>query len=270
MKTTILLLRSTLLGLALGAACALPALAADNAAPKPDAEKILREASSQLAAARQFTFKAHREIDAALLTGRSEAENADIEVSVLRPDKIMATSKTSRGERTVYADGKSFTIHDVTMNLYSTVPMHESLDDLVEQTDAKYGFTPPLAEFALSDPYKEFHRQARTVTYLGESSLGGGFLGLGAEDCYMLQLSGHTVDTELWIGVKDHLIKKLVATFNGDPAKPQIKIEFSEWNLAAKISAGEFTFVPPKGAGKIPMETTAEVAAPAKTKPEKN
>ena len=48
-----------------------PTFAADpTAAAKPNADKILREASATLAAARQFSFKAHRFMDASLLVGR--------------------------------------------------------------------------------------------------------------------------------------------------------------------------------------------------------
>ena len=147
-------------------------LAADpTPAAKPDADKILREASSTLAAARQFSFKAHRYMDAALLVGRDLAEDAQIEITVQRPDKVLADAKSQEGERRMYADGKNFSLVDARMNLYATVPMPTSLDGLVDKMDEKYGFTPPLAEFVLSNPYKEFHRQARTVSYLGQVTL---------------------------------------------------------------------------------------------------
>ena len=50
-----------------------------TAAAPPNADKILRASSAKLAAARQFSFKAHREIDAALLVGRDVAEDAEVE-----------------------------------------------------------------------------------------------------------------------------------------------------------------------------------------------
>ena len=69
-------------------------------------------------------------------------------------------------------------------NHYAKVPMRTSIDGLVEQIDMKYGFVPPLAEFALSDPYKEFKRQARGFTYLGREKTREGFLGLGGVECH--------------------------------------------------------------------------------------
>ena len=112
----------------------------------------------------------------------------------------------------------------------------------------------------------EFHRQARAVTYLGPASYDEGSPNPESVDCDRLLLSGHGVEAELWVGVNDHLIRKLVATFIDRPGNPQIRIEFADWNLAAQVTDGEFTYVPPPGAMQIPMRTTAEMAAaPAAT-----
>jgi hypothetical protein len=54
---------------------------------------------------------------------------------------------------------------------------------------------------------------------------------------------------------------KLVATARSRSGKPQIKADFSDWNLAPSVSSQEFTFVPPKGAMKITMATAEEMKA---------
>lgn len=271
MKTTVKRYLLAALGLALFAIGSSPMLAEEPTAANPNADKILREASAKLAAAHQFSFKAHREMDAALLAGRDVAEDSYIEVTVQRPNKVLAIGKSQEGERQAYADGENFSLVDARMNLYSTVPMRTTLDGLVEKIDEKYGFTPPLAEFVLSNPYKEFRRQARTVTYLGPAIYNEGATNSQSVDCHRLLLSGHGVDAELWLGVNDHLIRKLVATFNDRPGNPQLRIEFADWNLAATVTDGEFTYVPPQGAMRIPMKTTAEMAAaPAKTEAKQN
>ncbi len=118
--------------LALTALLVSPSLAADAPKPAaPDADAILREMSSTLAGARSFRFKAHRQIDAALIGDRDLPTDAHVVVTVLRPNKIAATSTSKEGVRDVYADGRNFSLVDVTKNLYATVPMHTSLDGLV-------------------------------------------------------------------------------------------------------------------------------------------
>src|SRR6266487_3425364 len=199
----------------------LAALLLPVAAAEPNADQLLQQMSTKLAAAQNFSFKATREIDPALLAGRNAPENARIVVTVQRPNKIAADSTSKDGVRHFYADGRSLSLVDVTKNLYSIVPMHRSIDGVVAELDRKYGFTPPLA--------------------------------------------GKVADTELWVGVSDQLPRRLIATVKDRPGKPQLKVEFSDWNLTAKVTDKDFAFVPPQGAQKIPMITTAETEAAQKT-----
>lgn len=230
-------------------------------------DQILRQMSAKLAAAKSFSFAATREIDAALLEGRDLPEKARISATIQRPNKLAAHATSKRGARRFVFDGRTLSLLDATANAYAIVPMRTSLDGLVDALDDKYGFTPPLAEFALSDPYAEFRQQAQTVTYLGRVKTEG-FLGLGGVECHRLALKGKVADAELWVGVDDQLPRKLVATFHRT-GQPQVRIAFSSWNLAA--APADFTFTPPAGAEKIEMWTTSQMAsASTKTAARKN
>jgi len=248
----------SILGLGLLAASLLPVAAAE-----PNADQLLREMSAKLAAAPTFSFEATREIDPGLIEGIDMPVKARIAVVVQRPNKLAGQAVSKDGTRRFVFDGRTLSLLDEKKNYYAEVPMGTSLDGLVEQLDQKYGFTPPLAEFALSNPYADFHRQAQTVTYLGRAETTGGFLGLGGVECHRLGLKGKEADAELWIAVSDQLPRKLVATFHR-AGQPQLRIAFSSWNLAAPVSAADFTFTPPKGAQKIEMWTTSKMLAARK------
>jgi hypothetical protein len=99
------------------------------------------------------------------------------------------------------------------------------------------------------------------ISYLGKSIESGSYFGAGGIACHRLALSGKTVDMELWVGVDDRLPKRMIATFKDRPGKPQIKVQFSNWNLRAKVTEQEFVFLRPKGAQKVPMKSTAETKA---------
>lgn len=240
---------------------ATPALSAE--AEKPNADQLLRQMSAKLAAAKSFRFEATREIDPALLDGRDVPEKARIAVAVQRPNKLAGQAGSNGGVRRFVFDGRTLSLVDEQKNHYATVPMRASLDGLVAQLDEKYGFTPPLAEFALSDPYADFREQAHTVTYLGRAKTSGGFLGLGGVECHRLGLKGKVADAELWIAVSDQLPRKLVATFHR-ASQPQVRIAFTAWNLAANVTEADFAFTPPKGAQKIEMWTTSRMASASK------
>ncbi|MCE9610319.1 MAG: DUF2092 domain-containing protein [Chthoniobacter sp.] len=235
-------------------------LAADKpAAAQPSkGDRILRQVSAKLGGAQKFSFQAHREMDAALLPGRIVAEDACIGVSVQRPNKIAARSVSEKGVRRFIADGRRFTMVDEKVNVYATLPMRTTIDGLVERLDAVFGFTPPLAEFILSDPYRlGFRREAHTVSYGGRGTWFAGFF--RPIECDRLVLTGDEADAELWVAVSDGLPRKLVATFKHLDGKPQLKVEFSKWNLAAPVTPADFAFTPPKGAHKIEMVPSAKV-----------
>jgi hypothetical protein len=229
----------------------------------PNADQILRQMSDRLAASKSFSFQATREIDAALLQGRDIAEKATVFAAVQRPNKLAARSVSKGDVRRFIADGKTLTLFDENRNHYAVVPMRTTLDGLVEQVDKQYGFTPPLAEFALSNPYQDFRRQSKTITYLGRGKTNEGFLGMFGVECHRLWLAGKVADAELWIGVGDLLPRKMTATFHRE-GNPQVRVAFSNWNLAATTQASEFIFTPPKGAQKIEMWTTAKMQSAGK------
>jgi hypothetical protein len=244
-----------------------PAVAVNVAAP--DADQLLRAMSAKLAAATSFRFEATREIDPALLEGRDVPEKARVTVTVQRPNKLDAQATSREGTRRFVADGRTLSLLDQKKNHYATIPMRTSLDGLVEKLDQEYGFTPPLAEFAVSDPYAELLGQAHTATYLGRVQQTGGFLGFGGIACYRIGLKGKVADAELWISVDDLLPRKLVATFHRT-GRSQVRIAFSKWNLNAPVSAQEFAFTPPKGATKIEVWTTKRMASQGRIASAKN
>ena len=229
-------------------------------AAAPTGEQLLRQMSARLAGAKAFRFEATRDIDAALLPGITLSVKARIAAVFQRPGKFAAWSESKADSREFIADGHSLTIFDSKKNLYASVPMPATIDGLIAELDEKYGFTPPLAEFAVSDPYQEFRRQAHTIIFLGREKIGAGFLNLGGVECDHLSLKGNTADAELWIGVKDHLPRKLVATFHR-AGHPQVRVNFLAWDLAPRVSPADFHFTPPKGARKIEMWTTAKMRA---------
>ena len=240
----------------------LPALLATSLLPlsaaEPSGDQILRQMSAKLASARTFSFKATREIDTALLPGLALSGKVRISALVQRPLKFAAKAESKSDSRQFIADGRTLTLFDSRKNFYATVPMRKTIDGVVEELDSKYGFTPPLADFALSNPYQEFRRQADAIVFLGRAKTGGGCFGFGGVECDRIALKGKVADAELWIGVKDHLPYKMVATFHR-PGHPQVRVNFLAWNLAPKVTPADFAFTPPKGALKIEMWTTAKM-----------
>jgi hypothetical protein len=242
---------SLLFGLACGCGTAKPT-AATSAVTTSDPGQLLRQMSEKLAQAQKISFKVDRKLDAALVEGRNIPENAQIEISVSRPDKFLVKSDSPDTARQFVFDGQNLSIYDETMNLYATVPVPGAIDEVMAKINEKYGFTPPLAEFILSDPYRALSPRIMSQAYKGKETVGG-------VECHHLSFGGEMVDSELWIGVADMLPRKLVATFKDFEGDPQLQADFSDWNLAATPDEKFFSFVAPQDAEKVEMVTEAQM-----------
>ena len=254
------------LGLMLVVASISSAIAAETAPPvteeKPNADTILRQMSDKLGAAKKFSFKATREVSAALAAEHNVQAKSQIEVTVQRPHNVSGSSTNADNTRRVYFDGKHLTLVDGKENTYAIVPMKMSSDALPAQLAVKYGFVPPLADFVMSNPYKDMKFRAKTISYAGT-----GMAGTPAVECNRLALSGKLADSELWIAVNDSLPRKMTATVKGGSgAGTDLDIEFTEWNLDAPVTDETFVFTPPPDSQKIHMVTTAEAQAAGKKK----
>lgn len=208
--------------------------------------------SEKLAQAKKLSFKVDRKLDATLVEGRNIPGNAKIEISVSRPGKFLAKSESQDNVRHFVFEGQNLSVYDETMKLYATVPEPGTIDEVVAKIDEKYGFTPPLAEFILSDPYAALRPRIKSQAYKGDETVGG-------VECHHLSLGGDVAYSELWIGVGDLLPRKLVATFKNREGGPQLQADFSDWDLAATIDDKFFTFVAPKDAENVEMVTEARM-----------
>lgn len=217
-----------------------------------DPDQLLRQMSEKLGQAKNLSFKVDRKLDAALVEGRNVAENAVIEISVSRPGKFHAKSDSTDNARQIFFDGQSLSIYDQTMKLYATAPVVGTIDEAVAKIDEIYGFTPPLAEFILRDPYGALSKQLKTKAYKGTENIAG-------VECHHVSLSANEAESELWIGTADLLPRKLVATFKNREGNPQLQAVFSSWNLAPTLDDKMFTFVAPNDVEKIEMITEAQM-----------
>lgn len=238
--------------LALALACSSSTEKSTTTVAGNDPDQLLRQMSEKLAQAKSLSFKVDRKLDAALVEGLNVRENAQIEIFVSRPNKFQAKSDSKEDVRQVFFDGQSLSIYDGTMKLYATVPVSGTIDDAVAKIDETYGFTPPLAEFILSDSYGALSKQIKTKAYKGQENIAG-------VECHRLTLSSDEVDSDLWIGAADLLPRKLVATFKNREGSPKLEADFSNWNLAPTLDDRLFAFVAPPDVEKIDMVTEAQM-----------
>jgi hypothetical protein len=238
--------------LVLALACSRPADPQATTAVNTDPDQLLKQMSQKLGGAKMLSFKVNRQLEPALTEGRNIADISQIEISVARPGKFLAKSESKDDVRHIFFDGENLSIYDEAMKLYATAALPGTIDEFVAKVDEKYGFTPPLAEFILSDTYSALSRHIKSNVYKGKENVAG-------IECHHLTLSGAEADSELWLGTADLLPRKLVATFKNREGNPKLEADFSSWNLSPTLDDKMFAFVAPKDAEKIDMITEAQM-----------
>lgn len=216
------------------------------------AEQVLQQMAAKLKSAEQITFQAARQLDPALLEEGDLLQDAQIEFAIARPNRLRTRSTSGEKIRSFYADGKTAVLFDETMKLYASVPSEGTIDEMFARFDENYGFTPPLAEFTLNDPLTKVSENIQSSTNKGIETING-------VECHRIASTGENADAEIWVATGDMLPRRLVVIFKHREGSPQMKADFSDWNLTAKLDDTTFAFTPPEGAEKIEMLTTAQI-----------
>lgn len=228
-----------------------------TAGASPDPDALLRVMSTRLASAKQYRFTAANTISKEMAEAHHQQPKNDVEVVVARPDKLAAKiSHKGITAREMYYDGSTFTVVDGVNNFYSQAKHRGTLDTAVAQMTQIYGFQPPLAEFILSDPYRDIKHRVMAVTYLGKGECREGGKTV---PCHRIGLTGRLADAELWLGIDDLLPRRLKATRSNSGGKDLlVDVDFLTWDLNSPVSGSAFRHQAPSGAAKIPMVTLSE------------
>jgi hypothetical protein len=119
------------------------------------------------------------------------------------------------------------------------------LDKLIKQLN----FTPPLADFLYSDPYKNLRGTIQYGFVTGETQING-------RSCRGLAFVEKHIDWQIWIDTGPQLVPcKLVITYKNNTSLPQFSAVFSDWDFSPRIASSVFTPDVPPGTQKISFAT---------------
>ncbi|BCL77429.1 hypothetical protein JHS3_31650 [Jeongeupia sp. HS-3] len=243
------------------AACAGNALAADAGAAKavdPQAVKALETMGNYLRKLPRFALRADTTTDFVDDNGQALQFARHAEMQVQRPNKLKASVSGEQGVRTMYYDGKTFTLYGSQHNFYASAPAPKTIGELVGDIADKFGIETPLADLFYwgSDPNQGKDLTAARI--LGEERIGN-------QSCTHYAFRKPGTDWQVWIrkGAQP-LPCKLVITATDIEARPQHAVRFS-WQTQPAFGNDTFSFTPPKGAKRIEFARN-EASKPASAK----
>ena len=262
-------LKTALILAGLGAAAmigVMPLMAPAVLAANPPKPAISEEVSAALAQmgktllADQFSFQVRTLRVYVEANGQPLHIAHTIKVVVRRPDRLTISVTGDDGSTRLFYDGKTVTLLGVEAKKYSTVPVPNTIQGMLETVMGKLGVDFPLADLLTNAPDKSFlsgvtsGREVNTVTIDGVPCR------------HLLFTQPPGIELELWIEKNDKALpRRLIATYRSEPGQPSFVAELFDWNFSVHPSDAEFTFQPPEGATQVELKP-ANKAAPTKPK----
>lgn len=250
----------------------LPVFAADKESPAapegksvdPQAISILNRAVDKLAGAKQFSVSAEIWGDMDLEEGGRAQFTKLVDMKVRRPDRVQVDIKTSVPKRSLYYDGKTFTLIDQQKGFYGVTAAPGTIDETIVKAEEDYGVTFPLEDILLSRPFGDGAAKTKAAQYLGVEPVLGVL-------CHHLAFQNDEINWQAW--VEDGpvaLVRKVVITpraneTDEEAGEHQVIALFTRWDFSTELPDFVFTFDPPPGAAKIEFVTSQQKAEPAKT-----
>ena len=262
MNTTARKLRRSLLLPALMLGICAPAFA-QEAAPPANGQQITGEAraivdrmSNYMKGLQAYTIKAHGTRDEVLDYGFKLQHNESASLQVQRPNKMRAEVSGDIRNRVFVYDGASITIHSPDDNAYASAPSTDNLGTLIGDL-LDQGVELPLIDVLYQATAGTLMENVRTGSLVGDSDVEGVL-------CDQLAFRQADADWQLWVEKGDRpLPRKIVITTRHEVGDPQFSAVMT-WNTNPRFNAGNFSFVPPKDAQKIPFVQPQAYAAGAK------
>ncbi|MEA3547638.1 MAG: DUF2092 domain-containing protein [Thermodesulfobacteriota bacterium] len=199
----------------------------------------------KVAEAKQYSVTIHMGYDIVQESGQKIEFSEIRKTTISRPNHLRVEARQSDGDESLLIfDGKVITLFNESENIYSQTDRPGDVDGAIRYAVGKMGMRVPLARMLTTTFPSEFQKMTTSVDYVEHNTL-------GATPTDHIAGQTEDIDFQVWI-TKDNLPERIVITYKNSPGQPQFQAQFSDWNLAPKISDDTFIFTPPKGAEKIP------------------
>jgi hypothetical protein len=201
-----------------------------------------------MAAQDALSFSYDSVLDVVSTDGQVLGIAASGEVTVSRPDKIIATRAGGFADVHMSFDGKTLTILGGKLNVYTQIEAPGSIDQLVDVLRNQYGRPLPAADLLSSNIYDVVIAEAPEAMDLGTGVVGG-------VECDWLAFRGAEVDLQIWIAQGEEPYPcRYVITSKQVEGNPQYSIQTRDWKTGGAVATTDFSFKNTTGAEKVELE----------------
>lgn len=214
---------------------------------EPRAVEVLEAMSAELAAARSLSFQAVATYESLARTGLPLAYTTLSEVTLQRPDKLRVITPADGPPSEFYYDGRTMTAYAPEADLAAVAEAPATIDAMLP---ALYGLSAtyfPFTDVIVADPWGDLAPDLRLAFYVGQSAVVGGVT------TDIVVVADDDVQAQWWIGVEDHLPRRIEASFFDELGAFRHVVELSDWRLDPVIAPGTFASDRAAKAARIPF-----------------
>jgi len=238
----------------LSATTVIPRAWGKTSAVDPEAVRILKRMTDQLAAQQKFSVRLQVVIEDVDASGHRVDSDVSNNVTIKRPNKLVVKREGAMNQR-FYYDGKSITLYNSRENVYATKPAPATLEGMIALARESVGIVLPAADLVYRNAFSLFTKDLTFASVVGKTVING-------VECYHLAFSRPGVDFQIWVAAGDKPWPvKYVVTDTDTPSKLSISTIMSDWDTNPAVDDAQFTFVPPKGATQIEFIESTESAS---------
>jgi hypothetical protein len=223
------------------------------------AVNALERMGTYLRSLNAFQVKAATTTEKVLDDGQKIQQSQTADLVAHKPNQLRVEFMNERNPRTLFYDGKTFTLWAPRPKYYATTAAPPTIAQLIDTLDDRFDIQMPFVDlFRWGTPESNIG-DLTAALYVGPSVINGVTC-----DHYAYRQPG--VDWQVWIQSGDYpLPHKLVITTTTDDARPQHESVYS-WNLAPSFTDASFAFEAPVDAKKITFKDAAAVRDSLKKK----
>ena len=219
-----------------------PAARADNAGD--DARSVLKAMTDYLVSQKTIEYTFDSSIEVITPEIQKIQYTSSGHAFLERPNKLRVSRLSGNGELDLFFDGKTATLYGPGNKIYAEVGGAESVDQLIDEMEHKYGFAGPGADLLLSNAYDTLMENVTDAKYLGTGIIGG-------VTCDHVAFRTHETDWQLWVQIGAEAIpRKFIITSKTIAAAPEYSVVVTGWKTGAKSDPSAFVFTPPPDAKK--------------------
>jgi hypothetical protein len=219
----------------------------------PAAVQRLKQMSEFLDGLKQFSVQTQNTIEDLHVSGHRIDKDLAANVTVKRPNKLLAVRAGELLDQRFFYDGKTLTLYNPREKVYATEAAPPTVEKMIDFARETVGILLPAADLLYRNAFPLMMQDVTLAAVVGKAVIGG-------VKCDHLLFSRPGVDFQVWIAEgKRPFPCKYVVTETDTPERLSVSTVLINWKTDPAADDAQFKFVPPKGTSAtrfLPVKTT--------------